>query len=193
MVSRSVTASASRSKFSSSWRMAAAPMPPSKYSPKPYAEPNRSRISRNSWSSAMTSRGLMSLNFDHASCRRSTDSSVYRSSSRMSASVSLRSSDSIDLRSASVISRGTGGASGFSGSRVVATSSSQNSSSTSKPVTSPSRSQFTRRSSRSRSSAVRMSRSLTSWPTASSTWSCSVLRSASRFSKSTVVTMDAAK
>ncbi len=76
IVSRSDSASASRSIWPSSSRMAAAPMPPLNRSQKPYGEPNRSFISRNSCSSDSIWRGLRSLKVSQARVRRSIASSV---------------------------------------------------------------------------------------------------------------------
>ena len=76
MVSRSASASLSRSIASSRSRIAAAPMPPLKWSPKPCGEPNRSFISRKSCSSGSIWRGLRSLKVSQARVMRSMASSV---------------------------------------------------------------------------------------------------------------------
>ena len=76
IVSRRDSASASRSIFSSSSLIAAAPMPPLKNSPKPWGDPKRSFISRKSCSSTSIWRGLRSLKVSQARVRRSIASSV---------------------------------------------------------------------------------------------------------------------
>ena len=82
IVSRSSCSSASRSSRRSSSRIASAPMPPSKYTPKPHSEPKRSFSSRNRRSSATTSLGLISEKRSNAS-----RSVLIRSSDASSASL----------------------------------------------------------------------------------------------------------
>ena len=83
MVSRSDSASASRSSSLSRSRIASAPMPPSKYTPNPYAEPNRSLSSRKMSSSLTISLGASSRKRAQVSSSRRTDSTAAsRASSR---------------------------------------------------------------------------------------------------------------
>ncbi len=82
MVSRSDSASASRSRSRSRSRIASAPIPPWKYTPKPYEEPNRSLSSRNSCSSLMICFGSSALNVSQVCASRLRDSSA---ASRVSA------------------------------------------------------------------------------------------------------------
>jgi len=74
--SSSSAASASRSTCSSRSRIASAPMPPRKYSPKPYGEPNRSLSSRNVVSSCSMRLGSISLKSSHTWRMRSAASSM---------------------------------------------------------------------------------------------------------------------
>ena len=76
MISRSEAASASRSRSRRRSRIASAPMPPRKYTPKPYGEPNRSFISRKICSSLTTIFGSSSLKSSHVCSSRVRASSV---------------------------------------------------------------------------------------------------------------------
>ncbi len=83
MISRSEAASAVRSRSLSSSRIDSAPMPPRKYTPKPYGEPKRSLSSRKSCSSLTISFGSSSRNRSQVCSRRRTESTAAsRASSR---------------------------------------------------------------------------------------------------------------
>ena len=89
IVSRRLAASASRSFERRSSRIASAPMPPVKYSPKPHDDPNRSLSSRKSASSAMTSCTSSSLNLTQHRSSRSSASRAWSSTSRRRVWMSL--------------------------------------------------------------------------------------------------------
>ena len=74
--SSSSSRSASRSTCWSRSRTDSAPMPPRKYSPKPYGEPKRSFSSRKTVSSGMTSFGFISWKISHTWRIRSAASSM---------------------------------------------------------------------------------------------------------------------
>ena len=93
IVSRRVIDSCGRSRSRSSSRIASAPMPPRKYTPKPYGEPKRSLSSRKICSSLTTCFTSSSRNSFHvSSSRRTPSTAASRASSRrlsMSATISL--------------------------------------------------------------------------------------------------------